>query len=564
MRSRWWTTTALVIAIPLAVSAAPGDVVTDYGENGRVPIESVTENVGVVDVTADFAGRAAVSVAGDAESGFGALVSADGSEVADLEFDSPSEVAFGPDGYLYVAGRSSGSAVVSRYDASGSLDASYGTGGTAELPVAGAIPTGVHVDSSGAVVVGGTLDDQQAWAVRLDSAGKVDSGFGRSGVVTLLTDDGGDSDFIVPVGVHAIDGGYMAVILDASTSGDRARAVTFDRSGAELVIDLATADEIASVDSTSTADGGVTAVVHVDAGGDEHDFHVYRFLSNGRLDPDFDNPGLHDDDVSGPVHVVGLRTGDVAVAYNVGPDAAFAIRTVTPEGDEGPSLATGLDAWMYGVAAVAHDGSLILAVDETPTQSVEPDSLALVKVSADESGRFIDDDGSIHEGNIEEAARLDITRGCNPPANTEFCPRDSITRGQMAAFLVRALDLPAGDEDAFVDDADSIFERDINALAAARITRGCNPPDNNRFCPTDNVTRGQMAAFLVRALDLPASDVDHFDDDAGSIFERDINALAAAGITRGCNPPDNDRFCPNDPVTREQMASFLVRALRDS
>src|SRR5690606_41555810 len=107
--------------------------------------------------------------------------------------------------------------------------------------------------SSGAVVVGGTLDDQQAWAVRLDSAGKVDSGFGRSGVVTLLTDDGGDSDFIVPVGVHAIDGGYMAVILDASTSGDRARAVTFDRSGAELVIDLATADEIASVDSTSLA-----------------------------------------------------------------------------------------------------------------------------------------------------------------------------------------------------------------------------------------------------------------------------------------------------------------------
>ena len=66
MRSRWWIATALVIAIPLAVSAAPGDVVTSYGDNGRAAIDSVTSNVGVVDVTTDDAGRAAVSLAGDA------------------------------------------------------------------------------------------------------------------------------------------------------------------------------------------------------------------------------------------------------------------------------------------------------------------------------------------------------------------------------------------------------------------------------------------------------------------------------------------------------------------
>ena len=52
-----------------------------------------------------------------------------------------------------------------------------------------------------------------------------------------------------------------------------------------------------------------------------------------------------------------------------------------------------------------------------------------------------------------------------------------------------------------------------------------------------------------------------FVDDDGSIFEEDIERLAAAGITRGCNPPINDRFCPNDPVTRAQMAAFLHRAL---
>jgi hypothetical protein len=334
----------------------------------------------------------------------------------------------------------------------------------------------------------------------------------------------------------------------------------------KTVVSLATASEIMSLDSVALADGGAAVVLQVPSGTEDvDDFHVYKFLPNGTLDPDFDDPGLSDDEVGGPVHVVGLRTGEIAVAYNVGPDPAFAIRVVSPAGEEESSIVTSLDAWMYGIGAVAHDGSLIVAVDDVPpSQSVEPDSLALVKVLSDDSGRFIDDDGSIHEEDIEQAARRDITRGCNPPQNTRYCPKDSITRGQMAAFLVRALDLPPGTEDAFDDDADSIFEGDIDALAAADITRGCNPPTNDRFCPNDNVTRGQMAAFLVRALDLPPSDDDRFVDDEGSVFEGDINALAAAGITRGCNPPKNDRFCPDEPVTREQMASFLVRALPES
>jgi hypothetical protein len=45
-----------------------------------------------------------------------------------------------------------------------------------------------------------------------------------------------------------------------------------------------------------------------------------------------------------------------------------------------------------------------------------------------------------------------------------------------------------------------VFAADIAALAQAGITRGCNPPTNDRYCPDDNVTRGQMAAFLTRAL----------------------------------------------------------------
>ena len=177
-------------------------------------------------------------------------------------------------------------------------------------------------------------------------------------------------------------------------------------------------------------------------------------------------------------------------------------------------------------------------------------------------GSFIDDDGSIFEPSIEAIAAENITRSCNPPRSDRFCPEASVTRGQMAAFLARARSLPVATDDHFVDDGASIFEDDINRLAEAGITRGCNPPVNDRFCPDAPVTREQMAAFLVRAFDLTDDGGgNRFVDDNGSIFEDDIASLAAAGVTLGCNPPANDRFCPRDLVSRGQMAAFLTRAI---
>jgi hypothetical protein len=116
-------------------------------------------------------------------------------------------------------------------------------------------------------------------------------------------------------------------------------------------------------------------------------------------------------------------------------------------------------------------------------------------------GTFLDDDYSQHQGAIEAIAAIGITKGCNPPVNNLFCPNDVVTRGQMAAFLVRALDLPNTSQAPFVD-AEGVFENDINRLAAAGITKGCNPPANNEFCPQAPVTREQMATFLARGLDL--------------------------------------------------------------
>jgi hypothetical protein len=207
---------------------------------------------------------------------------------------------------------------------------------------------------------------------------------------------------------------------------------------------------------------------------------------------------------------------------------------VTPVGDPAFYVVAAGTDWLTG--------SVYLGWNDGRVQRSAPDG----------SGRFTDDDRSVHEGDIAELASSGITRGCNPPLTTRFCPDEAISRGEMAALLARALDLPAG-EASFADVADSVFSADIAALAASGITKGCTA---DRFCPDDPVTRGQMAAFLTRALGLDPGP-DAFTDDVGDIFEADINALAAAGITRGCT---GESFCPDEQVTRAQMASFLVRA----
>lgn len=187
-------------------------------------------------------------------------------------------------------------------------------------------------------------------------------------------------------------------------------------------------------------------------------------------------------------------------------------------------------------------------------------ALALL-VSTLPGGTFVDDNGSVHEGAIEAIAAAGITTGCNPPANDRYCPSAAVSRAQMAAFLTRALSLPMSSVDYFTDEDGSVFEDDINSVAAAGITLGCNPPTNTAYCPSRSISRAEMATMLTRALSLPGSAVNWFTDDDGSTHEASINSIAVTGVTLGCNPPANNQFCPADPVTRGQMASFLVRAL---
>lgn len=105
---------------------------------------------------------------------------------------------------------------------------------------------------------------------------------------------------------------------------------------------------------------------------------------------------------------------------------------------------------------------------------------------------------------------------------------------------------------------DHLFARPVERMRQRHVTTGCNDT-GTRYCPDGSVTRAQMAAFLVRALDLAPGTATFEDVPAGHTFRADIAALAAARVTLGCND-SGTRFCPDDPVSRGQMAAFLARA----
>ena len=188
-----------------------------------------------------------------------------------------------------------------------------------------------------------------------------------------------------------------------------------------------------------------------------------------------------------------------------------------------------------------------------------------VRVSENDSGTFIDDDGNPFEPDIEKIADAAITKGCNPPVNDRFCPAGVVTRAEMAAFLIRAMNLEnsVGPHQGLFPDvaAGAWYAPYVERLFELGVTTGYT---DGTYRPDATVTRAEMAAFLVRAFDNPTSlgspqglfaDVP---DDAW--YVREAERLFGLGITLGCSSQPLS-YCPNDTVKRDQMAAFLARAL---
>ncbi len=177
--------------------------------------------------------------------------------------------------------------------------------------------------------------------------------------------------------------------------------------------------------------------------------------------------------------------------------------------------------------------------------------MVFVKLCGADASGFSDIGSSKFYDDIVWLVDEKITAGCS---STRFCPDGLVTRGQMASFVSRAMDLASTNRDYFVDDNTNKHEANINRFARQEITAGCS---ESRFCPDGLVSRAQMATFLSRALDLPVATRDWFDDDDGSSHEAAINRIAEAGITGGCG---HRSYCPDGLVTRGQMSAFLHRA----
>ena len=184
----------------------------------------------------------------------------------------------------------------------------------------------------------------------------------------------------------------------------------------------------------------------------------------------------------------------------------------------------------------------------------------LAPLPAGAESDFSDVEGTHAEaiGALADLGYLDGT-GC---AKAMFCPNHPIERWVMAVWLVRALggDMSPDGTSRFADvDASEWWSPFAEQMAIRGITAGCETGPL-RYCPNEHVTRGQMATFLVKAFDLPEAPAAGFVDTAGDTHAARIDALAAAGITAGCNT-DPLSYCPNEHVKRGQMAAFLHRAL---
>jgi hypothetical protein len=167
---------------------------------------------------------------------------------------------------------------------------------------------------------------------------------------------------------------------------------------------------------------------------------------------------------------------------------------------------------------------------------------------------------------IERLYNAGITGGCSTiPFN--YCPDNTVTRAQMAVFLLKgahgsSFSPPAvGSGTGFTDVPTNYWAAAwVKQLAAEGITAGCGA---GNYCPEVTVTRAQAAVFLLKSkygssYSPPAVGISTgFTDVATNYWAAAwVKQLAAEGITGGCG---GGNYCPDSVVTRAQMAVFLVK-----
>ena len=160
---------------------------------------------------------------------------------------------------------------------------------------------------------------------------------------------------------------------------------------------------------------------------------------------------------------------------------------------------------------------------------------------------------------IESLAATGVTGGCG---SGDFCPGAYVNRAQMAIFVLtaRGTPPPPATGNQFNDVPPGYWAGPwIEELAREGVVSGCsaNPP---LYCPDSLLTRAEMAVLLTLARGEnppPATGTRFADVPAGYWAARFIEQIAADGITSGCG---GGNYCPDQPITRGEMAVFLATA----
>jgi hypothetical protein len=203
--------------------------------------------------------------------------------------------------------------------------------------------------------------------------------------------------------------------------------------------------------------------------------------------------------------------------------------------------------------------TMLVEVTETNTTCVSP--LAEARVQVD----FVDVPPThIFHDFVNTIARDGVTAGCGAGG---YCPDNANTRAQMAVFLLKSkyglTHVPPPATGTVFHDVPitNPFAAWIEELSALGVTGGCGA---GNYCPAAPVTRAQMAVFLLKTLEgssyapPPASGTVFGDVPAGAFAAAWIEDLYVRGVTGGCQASPL-LYCPNNTVTRGQMAVFLTK-----
>lgn len=158
-----------------------------------------------------------------------------------------------------------------------------------------------------------------------------------------------------------------------------------------------------------------------------------------------------------------------------------------------------------------------------------------------------------------------ITKGCSSTPSL-FCPTDLVKRQELATFIIRSM---LGDSFTYTPTpyftdvpASSPYFPYIQKLADLGLTHGCTP---TTYCPLNPVTRMDASVLIVRGkleslfgdkFTYPTTPV--FTDVPATLSQFPyVQKMYELGITTGCTATT---FCPNNNLTRQEIATFLTRA----